>query len=457
MKVLLVNPPPRSSAQPKRLVPVLGLAYLAAVLEKNRIPVEILDANAMRLSWSEFRKAIKYRKPEIIGFTGTTPVIDTTYQAARISRPYARYQVLGGPHANLFGQAVFKETADFDYLVVGEGENTFLELVRYLLAKKSPNDLAGLVTKKKVNPKAKLIKDLDAIPFPARHLLPNHLYRYDLVKKYPFTTMITSRGCPYRCLFCEKSVFGNFYRVRSAENVLAEIEELVNKYQVRTIIVFDDLFTVDRARVIKICQGLIKRKLKIDWKAEARVNTVDKKMLTLMKQAGCSVLGYGVESANQKSLDFLQKDITLSQIKKAFRLTRQAGIKALGYFIFGIPGETYQEAQKTIDLSLEISDYAAYNILTPYPGTKLYELAAQKGWLKATDEARNPFDQHCHRAALITPEWSATDLRKIIAEAHRRYFFRPRFILDQIASFQSPTQVLNTFQYGWDVLKWYLK
>jgi radical SAM superfamily enzyme YgiQ (UPF0313 family) len=457
MKILLVNPPPRSINEPNTLVPPLGLGYLAAVLEKNKIGVEILDASALQLSWEEFKQEVKRRHPSIIGYTGTTPAIDTTFKAARISRPYSKYQVLGGPHATLFGKEVFQQSSDFDYLVIGEGEYIFLELARNLIAKKDPSTLAGLITKKKTNPRPPAIKDLDALPFPTRHLLPNHLYRYDLVKKYPFTTIISSRGCPYGCLFCEKSVFGNLYRARSAENVVAEIEDLVKKEHVRTIIFFDDLFTVNRARVIRICQLMIEKKLKIDWKAEARVNTVDEEMLKIMKKAGCSVLGYGVESANQKSLDFLKKGTTVAQIKKVFRLTKKVGIKALGYFIFGIPGETYREAQKTIDLSLKISDFAAYNILTPYPGTPLYQLAQQKGWLKATDKARNPFDQHNHKAALVSPEWSEADLRKILAEANRRYFFRPRFILNQIVSFQSPTQILTTFRYGWRVLKWYLK
>lgn len=455
MKVLLINPPPRTPDRPSFLVPPLGLAYLAAVLEKNKIPVEILDANALRLSWRQFHKIVKQKRPEIIGYTGMTPIIDTTFKAAKISRPFTKHQILGGPHATTTGQAVFQKTADFDFVIVGEAEITFLKLVKALLNKKSLSDLPGLVTKDKVNPRGQLIKDLDSLPFPSRHLLPQHLYRYNLVRDYPFTTMVTSRGCPFQCLFCDKAVFGYSYRKHSAEHVLAEIEEVVKKFHVRTIIFFDDLFTFDKDRIIKICQGIIKRNLKLDWKAEARVDTVDIKMLKMMKKAGCSVLGFGIESANQKSLDFLGKKTTLPQIKKALRMTRKAGIRTLGYFILGIPGETYKESQKTIELSLKLCDFAAFSVLIPYPGTKLYSLALEKGWIRGTD-AQNPFDQDLKKPALVSPGWTADDLKKIIREAHTRFYFRPSYIFKQALTFRNPTQIGAVFKHAFRLFKWSL-
>lgn len=456
MKTLLVNPPPRSPDQPNISVPPLGLAYLAAVLEKNGYPVRILDASALNLSWEEFRKTIKKQKPDIVGLTGTTPTIGDAYKAAEICRPWTKHLVLGGCHATVFGQSVFEVCPEIDFLVIGEGESVFLKLVQALTGKKNPSKIMGVVTSKKINPRAPLIKNLDSLPFPARHLLPNPLYRYSLVRKYPFTTMSTSRGCPFHCLFCDKGVFGKTYRMRSAESVLAEIEEVTQKYQVKTIVLMDDLFTVNRPRLIKICEGLIKRNLKVDWKAEARVDTVDKEILTLMKRAGCSVLCYGVESANQKTLDFLEKGTRVAQIKKTLRLSRKVGIQTLGYFILGVPGETYAKAQKTIQLSLDYCDFAAYNVLAPFPGSRLYPLALKRDWIAAAD-AQNPFDQEPERMALVSKEWPAENLKKIIREANIRYNFRPKYLLRQAFSLRSPTQARVLLKYGLRLVRWSLK
>lgn len=455
MKTLLINPPPRSPDKPNFLIPPLGLAYLASVLEEKGYPVKILDANTLRLSWEEFRKTIKREKPDIVGLTGVTSIIDTTFKAAKICRPLVKYLILGGCHATATGQSVFKTCPEFDFLVIGEGEVVFLELIKALSQRKNPTRIKGVVAPKKINPRAPLIKNLDSLPFPARHLLPNHLYQYSLVKNYPFATMITSRGCPFHCLFCDKNMWGSICRMRSAENVLAEIEEVSQKFKARTIIFFDDLFTVNRQRLIQICEGIIKRQLKIDWKAEARVDTIDRKMLALMKKAGCSVLAFGVESANQKSLDFLEKNTTVAQAKKALRLTRKVGIQTLGYFILGIPGETYAQVQKTIQLSLDFCDFAAYNVLTPFPGSKLYPLALKKGWI-ATSEAQNPFDQDLEKPALVSPEWPAEDLKKIIREANIRYHLRPKYLLKQALALRNPTQARVVFEYGLRLARWSL-
>lgn len=445
MKILLINPPPRSPGQANVLVPPLGLAYLAAMLEKNHLPVEILDANVLRLTWEKFRQMVAQKRPDLIGLTGMTPTIDTTFKAAQICRPYCRWLVLGGPHATIFGPQVFKQAPEFDFLVKGEGEMAFLGLVNDLMAGKRPPRVI-------VGP---LVNNLDRLPFPSRHLLPQNLYRYPLVDKLPFTTMISSRGCPYGCLFCDKSVFGQTYRARSPQNVVDEIETLVCQDKIRSLVFFDDLFTLNRQRVAQICREILHRHLKLTWKAEARVNTVDAQTLALMKKAGCSLLAYGVESANQKSLDFLQKGEMVAQAKKAFRLTRQAGIKTLGYFILGIPGETYAEAQKTIQLALDLQcDYAQFSILTPYPGTKLSHLASRRGWLAET-AAQNPFDQDIRKPALLSPGWTPAKLKKIIREAHRRFYFRPKYLGQQLLALGHPDQIRFALESGWRLMKWY--
>jgi len=445
MKILLINPPPRTPSQPNVLVPPLGLAYLAAVLKKEKFKVEILDANALRLPWEQFHQLVRQKKPDVAGFTGMTPTIDTTFKAAKICRPYAKYQILGGPHASVFGKEVFQQTADFDFVIKGEGEQALVNLLRRLVSGKKPRRFIL----------APPIKDPNRLPFPARELLPNHLYRYELLPP-PLTTIFTSRGCPYGCLFCDKGVFGRLYRARCPENVLEEIEEVIKKYHLRSIIFFDDLFTLDKERVIKICQGIIKKGLKFRWKAEARVDTVDQEMLKMMKKAGCEILAYGAESANQKSLDFLRKNITVAQIKKAIRLTKKAGIKTLGYFILGIPNENYKQAQKTIQFAQDLKcDFAQFSLLTPYPGSPLYQLAVKNGWLKTTS-AKGPLDLEIKKAVLLSSQWDEEKLNKIIKEAHRRFYLRPGFILKQISLLKEPRQIPFLFKNAVRLVKWYL-
>lgn len=386
-----------------------------------------------------------HKRPGLIGLTGMTPTIDTTFKAAKICRPYCRWLVLGGPHATVFGSQVFKQAPEFDFLVKGEGEMAFLRLVQDLMTGKQP---PRVIT-------GPLVGNLDSLPFPNRHLLPQNLYRYPLVNKLPFTTMISSRGCPYHCLFCDKSVFGQTYRARSPQNVVDEIDMLVRQDKIRSLVFFDDLFTLNKARVGQICREILRRRLKLTWKAEARVNTVDASTLKLMKKAGCALLAYGVESANQKSLDFLQKGETTAQAKKAFRLTRQAGIKTLGYFILGIPGETYVEAQKTVQLAIDLQcNYAQFSVLTPYPGTKLTRLATQRGWLAET-AAHNPFDQDIRKPALLSPGWTPVKLKKIIREAHRRFYFRPKYLWQQLLGLGQPNQIRFALASGWRLIKWY--
>ena len=445
MKILLINPPPRTASQPNVLVPPLGLAYLAAVLKKEKFKVEILDANALRLPWEQFHQLVRQKKPDVAGFTGMTPTIDTTFKAAKICRPYAKYQILGGPHASVFGKEVFQQTSDFDFVIKGEGEQALINLLRRLVSGKKPRRFIL----------APPIKDPNRLPFPARELLPNHLYRYELLPP-PLTTIFTSRGCPYGCLFCDKGVFGRLYRARCPENVLEEIEQVIKKYHLRSIIFFDDLFTLDKERVIKICQGIIKKGLKFRWKAEARVDTVDQEMLKMMKKAGCEILAYGAESANQKSLDFLRKNITVGQIKKAIRLTKKAGIKTLGYFILGIPGESYKQAQKTIQFAQDLKcDFAQFSLLTPYPGSPLYQLAVKNGWLKTTS-AKGPLDLEIKKAVLLSSQWDEEKLNKIIKEAHRRFYLRPGFILKQISLLKEPGQIPFLFKNAVRLVKWYL-
>lgn len=455
MKILLIQPPPRKIVKEDIVVPPLGIAYLAAVIEKQGHSVSIIDAFAEALDLHSLEDRVKKIAPDLIGITGMTPVIDNAFRTAGICRRYAKYVVIGGPHVSVAGSKVFEQCPDVDYVIQGEGEISFPLLVEALERNKDITNVPGVITRDFSNLPSPLIDELDSIPFPARHLLPNERYRY-ILSSGKVTTMFTSRGCPYHCVFCDKAVFGSKWRARSAANVLDEIELVRRDYGIDSIIFYDDLFTLDKKRVLEICQGIIDRELKIEWKCEGRVNLADKETLTLMKKAGCSMIAYGVESGNQKGLDYLNKGTTVEQIRNAFELTKRAGIRPMAYFVLGIPVETYDDELRTIDFAKEIKPaYAQFSVLSPVPGTKLYDDAVRMGWYKEV-EAKNPMDKDVNRPAIINENWDEEKLVRILREAHRRFYMSPWYIMERIKEVTSFKDFMRKAMAGMKMLRWYI-
>jgi radical SAM superfamily enzyme YgiQ (UPF0313 family) len=455
LKILLIQPPPRKIVKEDIVVPPLGIAYLAAVIEKQGHSVSIIDAFAEALDLHSLEDRVKKIAPDLIGITGMTPVIDNAFRTAGICRRYAKYVVIGGPHVSVAGSKVFEQCPDVDYVIQGEGEISFPLLVEALERNKDITNVPGVITRDLSNLPSPLIDELDSIPFPARHLLPNERYRY-ILSSGKVTTMFTSRGCPYHCVFCDKAVFGSKWRARSAANVLDEIELVRRDYGIDSIIFYDDLFTLDKKRVLEICQGIIDRELKIEWKCEGRVNLADKETLTLMKKAGCSMIAYGVESGNQKGLDYLNKGTTVEQIRNAFELTKRAGIRPMAYFVLGIPVETYDDELRTIDFAKEIKPaYAQFSVLSPVPGTKLYDDAVRMGWYKEV-EAKNPMDKDVNRPAIINENWDEEKLVRILREAHRRFYMSPWYIMERIKEVTSFKDFMRKAMAGMKMLRWYI-
>jgi radical SAM superfamily enzyme YgiQ (UPF0313 family) len=443
MKVLLLNPPARQQTAESLVVPPLGLAYLAAVLKKAGYQVAIKDAFAEGWSWPDLERFLKAERPRILGLSSMTPIVDLAYQAARLARPYVATIVMGGPHASVWREQVFQQCPEVDYLVIGEGEETVLELMDALAAGRAPAGLPGLRGRNFTGPPRPLLSDLDALPFPARELLPLERYYYPLAKRNRVTTLFTSRGCPYHCIFCDKSVFGSRWRARSAANILAEIDEIVQRFQIHSVIIYDDLFTLDKDRLEAVCEGILKRPYRVDWKCESRVNLVDRGTLALMKRAGCTMIAYGVESGNQHGLDYLGKKFTLEEVRRAFALTHEAGLETMAYFILGLPVESYAEELKTIALAREINPtYAQFSTLSPFYGTRLYEEALAKGWYREVS-AHNPMDKDLKRPVVMAPQWDEASLQRILRQAHLSFYLRPGYILKRLAAVKTWSQFLN--------------
>ena len=447
-EVVLVNPPVLGKI-PALKVPPLGLGYLGSSLRQEGIEPKIIDAPALGLNLTQVLTLINQYSPQILGITATSPLKDSAYKLVEASRSLVKWIILGGAHPSAVGRKIFEECPEIDFGFLGEGEEQFPILVKKLLGGEKEISLPGVITPKKDSESA-LVSDLDRLAFPSWDLLPMRNYRHPLFPGKRIATIISSRGCPYHCIFCDKSVSGSRWRARSPENVLEEIEELYFQENVKAIIFYDDLFTLDKKRVIEICQGIIDRKIKISWKCEGRVNIVDEEMLYWMKRAGCEIIAYGIETKHQEGLDWLKKGVNAKEIERAVRLTKKAGIKVLGYFIFGIPVEDYQQELENIEFAFELGlDYVQFGSLSPFPGSELYQLALERGWYQ---EKKAPApEEYGKRPLLITEYWTWERLESILKTAYRRFYFRPSYLLKRLISFRG---FLDLFRSGIQLKKW---
>ncbi len=454
MKILFINPPARKPEHQSIVVPPLGLLYVATHLKRAGYDVKVTDAFAEGMDWHRFESYIHEEKPDVMGIGGMSPVIDTTFKSIKIARPHTRHIIMGGPHVSLYRDRIFEQCPEIDYAVIGEGEETALALIRAIETGKTTSGIEGVTTKTISNNDRKLIPDIDTLRHPDRCLISNQLYRYPLLKYRHVTTVMTSRGCPYGCTFCDKSIFGSEWRARSVDSVLDELDEIVNAHQIKSIVFYDDLFTVNKDRVVGICEGILRKGYKISWKCEGRVNLVDLDVMKLMKRAGCQIIAYGVESANQAGLDYLNKKSTVEQTIRAFDLTGKAGIQTMAYFILGIPVETFEDELKTIDLAKAIkATYAQFSILSPYYGTKVYDDAVKKGWYAEVD-AKNPMDKDLKRPVILSDNWDEEKLQRILTAAHREFYLRPSYIIQLLLSMKSIHQFTNYFSEFVNLSSW---
>ena len=428
--VTLVNPPsPRGSAVHLPLA-VLGLGYLAAVLEKNHYEVDVIDFPALKLSDEDFRSEISKRQPNIVGVTSSTLTYKCALRVAKIAKEACPncLTILGGIHATFWDDKALEECPELDVVVRREGENTLLELVQRIEAGKSYYDVIGTTCRKggKItrNPDRPPIENLDELPFPALHLWP-----MERIRKYEdIFYIMSSRGCAYWCEFCSTvRMHGRKYRARSPKNVVDELEHLHETYGATQFTFADDVFTLDRVRTEEICKEIKKRKLKITWSCGTRVDMITKELLITMKDAGCMAVWFGVESGTQQVLDEMRKGITPGQTMKIFGLLREVGLMPVPNVVLGFPGETKESVWRTIKFAEKISpDYiCCYDVATPFPGTPMYDLVKEKGWLKITD-----FDQYDITTPIFETPWlSMKELAEIRAKAFRHFYLRPTYIL----------------------------
>lgn len=445
MQLTLINPPitPQErygssiGASGGRHAP-LGICYLAAFLEKNGIDVEIIDAEAEGLEYSNIISRIKKFKSDVVGITSTTVAFHRALELANKIKEYNSDIpiIIGGPHVT----ALPEYTISFDCFDVGvlrEGEITTLELLKALDQGTDLKNIDGIVYKdsKKIAHFTKLreyIPDLDILPFPARHLLKDiklYLPQPMNYRNTPVVSIITSRGCPNRCTFCDRNVFGQRYREHSAEYVVAEIEHLIATYKIKEIVFVDDTFTINKKRVEKIMELMEERGISLDWTCMARVNTVTKSLLKKMKKSGCWHISYGIESGNQETLDLIKKGITLEQVKNAIKWSAHEGIRTKGYFIIGNPKDSLEIINETIDFakSLPLTDVVV-TINTPIPNTESFETASQYGKLDTHDWSKFSYWQ----PVFVPDGFDEESLISLQKKFYRDFYFRPSIFLKHL-------------------------
>lgn len=435
-------------------LPCLGLLMLGAVLRKAGHHVCIADASAQGLGYEETIEETKRFRPDIIALTAVTPsIIKTARLASMIKDIYPSVPVvIGGPHFTAIPEQTLTGHSVFDYGVVGEGEHTIIDLVEVLSAGRIPSDVPGVVFREngivRFAPPRAPIKELDSFPFPAWDLLDGFPSRYHPAlfkyKRLPSTHIISARGCPNKCIFCDTSVFGRQIRFHSPEYVLKMVGYLVKDFKVKEIIFEDDQFLIKKERVAKICEGLLKDKWGISWCCSGRVNSVnDLALLKLMKRSGCWQISYGIESASQKILDFAGKAITIEQIETAVRLTHEAGILSKGYFIFGLPYETEKTMENTIRFAkrIPLTDISVF-MLTPFPGSKMYDIAEQHGTIEKDFDKMNILD-----VVYVPKGLSKEKLLYYQRRFMRDFYLRPRIVGNYLKRLiANPSNIFSMFK-----------
>ncbi|MFQ5835151.1 MAG: B12-binding domain-containing radical SAM protein [bacterium] len=438
--------------------PPLGLMYVAGYLEKNSSHhVEMLDVALEGLDYGGLEEEIKKRVPDAVGIYTTCFTLYNAYEVAKCTKSINSdiIVMLGGPHVDVYPKESVSLPA-VDYLVLGEGEITVKELLDAHEKHQDPSNIAGIAYRRNgerhITAHRDLHHSLDELPFPARHLLPYKKYHSLIGKSEISTTMMASRGCPSGCNFCFLQ-YGRTIRMRSPKNVCDEIEHCVNM-GIREFFFFDENFTINRKKVLALCDEIKNRGLKVYFDIRSRVNTVDEEVLQRLKDAGCERIQFGVESGTQEILKAMNKRITLEQVERAFRAAKKVGLTTYADFMIGYPGEDLDQIKRTIDFAIELDpDFVQFGVTSLFPKTKIYFDALEKGFLKTDvwgEMSSNPVEDFL--PPLASETFSREELEAMQRLAYRRFYLRPSYMVKRLLKVNSFTQFFRQAKAGYHVL-----
>ena len=411
------------------LMPPLGLLSIAAVLEKNSIQVGVIDCYATPETAEEVVDKLLHHKPDIVAFSCTTSSFLEGYRVAELlkKRRPETITVVGGAHACTIGASLLDSYPAVDYLVIGEGEMTMLELA--LNTSGRVEDISGIAYRRDgigtLSAPRELIANLDELPFPAYHLLPGFPGRYTLpLFSFPTTpnsSIISSRGCPYACSYCDRSVFSRGFRFNSPEYIVEHVAMLNRVYGIRHVFFYDDLFTFDRNRVARFCELKKLRSLDVTYNCIARLEHVDEELLALLKRSGCWQVNFGIESGDPVVLKKHRTFFGLDDVGRKLRMVRDAGMRVKGLFMIGLPGEDEAAIRRTIDYALTLPlEEINVTKFTPFPGAPVYKTIRDQG-----DFEENWPLMNCMNFVFVPHGMTKDQLENLYNEFISRFYRRP--------------------------------
>ncbi len=422
MRILLVYPPTRFSSYNTIGLrkPPLGLAYLAAVI-KDQHEVKIVDFDIDKTNWRQY----PYQAFDVVGISAETAKYPVSLRIAAEAKERGATVVMGGPHVSFCDGDALRSGA-VDFVIRNEGEQSFASLVKSLCGEMPIETVKGLSYLKngeiERTPDQPFIEDLDSLPLPARELLPLHLYGGPIEGR-PTTSMMTSRGCPFTCNFCSSSqLFGHRWRTRSVESIFEEMELLHRKYRFSGLCILDDTFTLNVDRTIKLSEKLEKKRWDLAWSALSHVRVVARNpdMFRRMARAGLRSIFIGFESGNQEVLEGYRKSATVKESYEAMKILKENALKVTGSFIIGALNESREMINETISFAKKLNpDSAQFTILTPYPGTKLYEQVRDRIFCSDWEAYT------CLHPVLNLDHLSPRELKRLLAKAYFSFYGRP--------------------------------
>jgi anaerobic magnesium-protoporphyrin IX monomethyl ester cyclase len=417
----------------RRFVPI-GLAYVAAALEKSGFQVQMLDNYMLEKPIEEVKADVAKLNPEIVGITCSSVTYSRVIETAKAVKDTVPSctVVVGGWHASYNPESLL-QNPEVDYVVMGEGERAMVQLATYLIKgenENSPSKIAGLAYRhegKIVKNPRQFITNMDEIPFPAWHLLP--IDRYNRVMEYlnvkPVDNMSIARGCPFSCAFCETTgLMGRTCRTFTPQRVLDEIKYLMANFGTKGIYFINDNFTIKKKETIELCQLIRQNKLGLEWVCDTRADLLSKELLQEMKAAGCKTIWFGVESGSPRILEKINKGVTLEQTEHAFDMCKKEGIQTACSFLLGIPGETVDDMKASFKFARKLDpDFCRFNIFIAVPGSPLYDEVMQN----------HLYDQIEDYAAYVkTADFNYDSLLKIQRQFHMSFNKSPKRILHKM-------------------------
>lgn len=447
-RVLLINPPysmeigkDRKETYEYAIIPPIGMLTIAGELEKNNYIVDFIDAELEFLNDKQLVDKILELKPHVVGIYCITANFRRLVELSKqVKNKLNSLIFFGGPHVwhNWF-ETISTDAVDF--AIIGEAEKTCVEVLAKLNNKESLKDIKGIAYKENgeivFTDTRPFLKNLDEIAYPAFHLVDINKYKpspQHILRK-PFVPMMVARGCPFKCTFCYVPyLFEGTYRVRSVDHVIGEIKQLVEKHGIKEIQFMDDLFGANKRWLEAFLDKIIEEKIDITWSCLTRIDVMDWELAKKMKKAGCWCIFFGMESLDQEVLDAINKRQTVEQIRTAIKSCKKVGIQIRANFILGSPTETPEKAKKMIKELCKLNpDYVKFNVMCPYPGTKIYDEITKEGkWGKLIDGYDS--DKLTNHEVVFIPNGykNAEEILEMRKYAYRKYYFRPRYILSRL-------------------------